>query len=268
MRHLFTAHGQTALAALLRQNPLLAFDFDGTLAPIVSRPSLARIPKGVAARLTLLAARLPVAIITGRAIEDVRRRLGFEPQFIVGNHGAEDTQEPSMTGFLAQVLNAVRFRLAARQADLGAAGVQVEDKGQSIALHYRRAPQTQRAVGLIHEILLPKDELLHVFSGKMVINIVAAKAPNKADALLGLLSRCASDHAFFVGDDVNDEPVFAAAPETWLTVRIGQEDAASQAMFFLRDPAEIPHLLDQMLQLLGTLPAKAVALRGGLDAPA
>ena len=268
MRHLFTAHGQTALAALLRQNPLLAFDFDGTLAPIVSRPSLARIPKGVAARLTLLAARLPVAIITGRAIEDVRRRLGFEPQFIVGNHGAEDTQEPSMTGFLAQVLDAVRFRLAARQADLGAAGVQVEDKGQSIALHYRRAPQTQRAVGLIHEILLPKDELLHVFSGKMVINIVAAKAPNKADALLGLLSRCASDHAFFVGDDVNDEPVFAAAPETWLTVRIGQEDAASQAMFFLRDPAEIPHLLDQMLQLLGTLPAKAAALRGGLDAPA
>ena len=80
MRHLLSARGEAALAALMRRRPLLAFDFDGTLAPIVARPEDARVPAAVAARLAVLALRLPVAIVTGRAIGDVRHRLGFEPQ--------------------------------------------------------------------------------------------------------------------------------------------------------------------------------------------
>lgn len=77
MRHLFSPAGRSALAALMRRRALLGFDFDGTLAPIVARPHDARIPRAVAAQLARLVQLLPVAIVTGRALDDVYGRLGF-----------------------------------------------------------------------------------------------------------------------------------------------------------------------------------------------
>src|SRR5690242_16341081 len=90
MRHLFSTEGEQALEAVMRQRPLLAFDFDGTLAPIVARPDEAHVPLEVSHGLAELAQALPVAVITGRSVADVRPRLGFEPRYVVGNHGAED----------------------------------------------------------------------------------------------------------------------------------------------------------------------------------
>lgn len=248
MQHFFTPEGRQALARLLQQKPLLAFDFDGTLAPIVTRPEQARISRGVVARLSLLASQLPVAIITGRAVQDVRSRLGFEPRYIVGNHGAEDLANPVWVGALMHALAPVRARLEAAAADLAGAGVVVEDKGQSIALHYRLARQPQAALDCISEFLLQLDDQFHVFPGKMVVNIVPAGAPNKADAMLALVDRSQAGQAFFAGDDVNDEPVFAAAPATWLTVRIGRDDPASRAMFYIDSAAEMALLLEQMIE--------------------
>ncbi len=89
MKHLFTPEGLEALAAVVRAEPLLAFDFDGTLAPIVEHPDDAAVGAAVAAPLAALAARLPVAIVTGRSIGDVTPRLGFAARWVIGNHGAE-----------------------------------------------------------------------------------------------------------------------------------------------------------------------------------
>ena len=94
MQHLFSPEGEAALAAVLRLQPLMAFDFDGTLAPIVARPTEARIPQAIVKHLRALAQRLPVAIVSGRAVGDVRQRLGFEPHFVLGSHGAEDDSDP------------------------------------------------------------------------------------------------------------------------------------------------------------------------------
>ena len=253
MQHLFSPEGHAALDALLRQRPLLAFDFDGTLAPIVARPEDAHISLAVAKRLGSLGQRLPVAIVTGRAVDDVLGRLGFEPQFIIGNHGAENKQDGAAAAALARALDPLRLRLAARQADLAGAGVQVEDKAQSIALHFRLSRRREDAVALIHALLAPADPALHVFSGKMVENIVAAGAPDKAAAVHSLVARCAAGSAFFAGDDVNDEPVFASAPAHWLTVRIGREQAGSTARFRLDSPVEVALLLQRMLDGLDAL---------------
>ena len=75
MRHLFTPEGEAALAAVMRLAPVLAFDFDGTLAPIVARPDQAHVPPPVSEGLAHLAQRLPVAVISGRSVADVRARL-------------------------------------------------------------------------------------------------------------------------------------------------------------------------------------------------
>ena len=65
-----------------------------------------------------------------------------------------------------------------------------------------------------------------------------------------LVSRCGASCALFAGDDVNDEPVFVAAPPDWLTVRVGRDGPASRAQFFLDSPVEMAQLLEQMLTLM------------------
>src|SRR5438046_236383 len=137
MRHLFLRQGRAALVAALQGHPLLAFDFDGTLAPIVAHPNDARVTGALSERLARLADVRPVAVITGRSVDDVAPRLGFVPQYIVGNHGAENPIEAAQLDMSA--LEAFRARLAAQAAQLASCGVGIEDKGYSVALHYRLA---------------------------------------------------------------------------------------------------------------------------------
>ena len=250
MQHLFTPEGEAGLAAILRKRPLLAFDFDGTLAPIVARPDDARISRRAAARLGSLAARLPVAIVTGRSVDDVRGRLGFEPRYVVGSHGAEDGLDPAGAELYIRALDPLRHLLRARGADLAAVGVLVEDKGQSIALHYRLAHARSRALALIQELLAQPGLSLHSFAGKMVVNVTGRAVPDKAHAVRTLVSRSGASCAVFAGDDVNDEPVFVAAPSDWLTVRVGRDEPASRAQYFLDSPVEMALLLERMLTFL------------------
>ncbi len=250
MRHLFSTEGEIALARTLRQRPLLAFDFDGTLARIVARPNDAHLSEGVSARLAALARLLPVAIVTGRSVDDVRARLGFEPQFIVGNHGAEGVSELGAAHEPFEALARFRLRLRDLSPALSAAGVTVEDKRHSMALHYRLSRTREQALEVITGLLADHDEALRVFGGKFVVNVVPQGAPDKADAVRELVRRCGVSCALFAGDDVNDEPVFAVAAAGWLTIRVGRDDPRSKAHYFLDSPAEIAVLLERMVSLL------------------
>ena len=149
----------------------------------------------------------------------------------------------------------MRDLLRTRGADLAAAGVGIEDKGQSIALHYRLAREQARAPMLIQEVLAQPGLSVQVFAGKMVVNVMAPDAPDKADAVHALVARCGAASAIFAGDDVNDEPVFVSAPPDWLTVRIGRHHPASRAQYFLDSPAEMAMLLERMLVLLARIDA-------------
>ena len=256
MQHLFGTEGMAQLAATLRRRPLLAFDFDGTLAPIVARPEDARVPQGVAARLQRLAALLPLAVVSGRAVADLRGRLGFNPRYVLGNHGAEGLSWPGQE-HQHEALASLRQCLHDRRDDLAAAGVTVEDKGGSLALHYRLARDREQAVALLETLLHPPRPEWRVFGGKMVVNVTPAAAPDKADAVMALAAHCGAECALFAGDDVNDEPVFVAAPAHWLTVRIGRDDPSSRAMFFLDSHSEMGLLLQRMLELLAGASARA-----------
>jgi trehalose 6-phosphate phosphatase len=254
MQHLFDEPGLAALAALMRRDsgaarPLLAFDFDGTLAPIVARPDDARLPEPIAQRLARLARRHPVAIVTGRAVADVRGRLGaFVPTYVVGNHGAEDeTGDASAARRLAQALDPLRAVLARERPALAAAGVVAEDKGLSLALHYRQARDPDAARALIGVVLGEASRGLEVSDGKFVVNAVAHGAPDKAHAVHRLVARSGADGALFAGDDLNDEPVFAAAAPGWVTVRIGHGPPRSIARWYIDGTAQMGELLDRLL---------------------
>ena len=143
---------------------------------------------------------------------------------------------------------------ASASADLAAAGVGIEDKGPSIALHYRSSPlRDLRPCADPRALLAPMARWWCIFDGKMVVNAMPSGAPDKAAAVHALVQRCGAGAALFAGDDVNDEPVFAAAPPHWLTVRVGRDDPASRAQFFLDSTAEMAMLLERMLVLLSRI---------------
>jgi trehalose 6-phosphate phosphatase len=248
MRHLLNEDGERALRAVMAQVPLLAFDFDGTLAPIVARPDEVAVPDKVSRALAALARELPVAVITGRSVADVRPRLGFQPHFIFGNHGAERGDDPAPPRGSA-ALDALRERIAERAESLRQAGVIVEDKRYSLALHYRLAADEGAALQCIEALLQGSAPLLQRFGGKCVVNVVVAGQPDKGDALVALVRRTSAQAAVFFGDDVNDEAVFVRAPPHWLTVRIGNDAPASAAMFFLESDGELAEVLERMLAL-------------------
>lgn len=250
MKPLWTPQGRAALDDLLSGPALLAFDFDGTLAPIVPRPDDARVPTALAHRLRLLAERLPVAVVTGRAVEDVRERLGFTPHRVVGSHGVE-TDDQARNAAWAEGLQPLREHLAHQGERLREAGVQVEDKRLSMALHYRLAPDRARAAALIEAVLAQAGpERFHRFGGKCVENVVVAGAPDKGDAVVQLMGEFAVQRLLFVGDDVNDEAVFRRAGPRWLTLRIGCE-VASSARFCLPAQADLAQVLDALLRAAG-----------------
>jgi trehalose 6-phosphate phosphatase len=245
MERFFTPRGDAALEAVMRLEPVLAFDFDGTLAPIVDHPDDARVPLDVAKCLAELAQRHRVAVISGRSVADVRARLGFEPGFVIGNHGAEDDAS-RLPEVAREALDALRARIAAAAGALAGTGVTVEDKGYSLALHYRLAPDATVARAAIAALLDDAPAGVDSFGGKCVVNVVAAGLPDKGEALARLVRRCRAAAACFVGDDVNDEAVFRRALPPWLTIRIGSDDPTSHAMFFLDDVAELVVVLHRM----------------------
>ena len=250
LRPLLGPQGLAALGALVRAPAVFAFDFDGTLAPIRPRPDDVHVSATIALRLEKLARLRPVAIVTGRQIADVRERLGFAPTWIIGNHGAEDEGDPPAAEYAFRALDALRARLLTREDGLRAAGVMIEDKQQSLALHYRTASDRAVASALIEEVLAGFTPALHVFGGKLVYNAVAADAPDKAVAVRRLIARAGAQAAFFAGDDVNDEPVFAAAQPGWVTVRIGCERSESAACFCIDGPQEMAGVLDRLLAMI------------------
>lgn len=206
MQHLFSVDGERALASVIALRPLLAFDFDGTLAAIVEHPDDARISVALANSLERLGRVFPLAIVSGRRVDDIRGRLSFQPRYIVGSHGAEDPLAPQATP--PSLLDPMRDRLAAHADDLARDGVWVEDKGRSIALHYRLAPDPARAGELVDRLARALPPGVSSFGGKLVMNFVAAGAPDKAEAVARLLEHSGATAAVFLGDDVNDEPVF------------------------------------------------------------
>lgn len=242
--HLFGARGEAALAALMAQRPLLAFDFDGTLAPIAVRPGDVHVSAAVSTHLARLARKVPVAVVTGRAVDDVRPRLGFEPQYVVGNHGAEDPQRPAAAP--PPALESLRLRLAEAAPRLRAAGVTVEDKRWSLALHYRLARDRAAAHRLVEEMLGGAPATLRIFGGRCVVNAVAADAPDTWGAVRALLARSGAGTALYVGSDGSEAAAFEHAPPGWLTVSVGCSDPQTRAHFRIDGPGEIAPLLQRL----------------------
>lgn len=248
MSSVFSRRGASALTRLSAARSILVFDLDGTLAPIVAHRDDARVPPLLASRMHALTRVWPVAVITGRAPADARARLGFEPQHLYGNHGAQRAGHAMCTNLAAR-LAPLRQQLCERVADLASLGIEVEDKGLSLALHYRAAPDPAAARCWLDAFAasLPADVIAG--TGHCVMNLTLSDAPNKGDALLQVMRDEAATSALVIGDDANDEPAFANAPDGSVCVRIGAADTPTLAGFRLEAQPQVSVLLAMLLAL-------------------
>lgn len=248
MNSVFSRRGASALLRLSAARSVLAFDLDGTLAPIVAHRDQAQVPPLIAFRLRALAHLWPVAVLTGRAPEDARSRLGFKPQYLYGNHGAQNADDAIPT-HLAARLDPLRTRLQESADELRSVGIEVEDKGLSLALHYRAALDPAAARRWLDAFTARLPAEVVASTGHCVMNLTLSHAANKGDALLQVMRDEGAASALVIGDDANDEPAFANAPEGSVCVRIGAEGMPTVAGFRLEAQPQVSVLLSMLLAL-------------------
>jgi len=203
MTYLSTQPNQVELARLAWSNVLLAFDYDGTLAPLVSTPSRASMRASTRRSFRHVSRLYPLVVITGRAQRDMLMKLGnIEVSQVIGNHGAEPSLDPdTIRSRVKRWLPMLRERLSDRQ------GVVIENKEFSVAIHYRHARErasARRAV-LAAAHSLPE---VRIVGGKLVVNLVLEDVANKGVALERERARLACERVIYVGDDETDEDAF------------------------------------------------------------
>ena len=241
-----------AVRELLARRPVLvAFDFDGVLAPIVEHPPDARPLPGVAPLVEELAAAdgVTVALVSGRARANLATVSGLGPDagvLLVGSHGAElDDTGPSMprgpelddaaVERLGRVVSALR-EVAARYP-----GAVVETKPSAGVLHTRQVSREQvaaatqealQAVGVI--------EGAHVTRGKEVVEVAVTEA-TKGAAVQGLRDALSASGVLYVGDDVTDETVLSSLGPGDVGVKVGEGETA--ATYRVESPEAVRELL-------------------------
>ena len=260
MKH-FLAAWPRVVSALKESHILLCLDFDGTLARIVQKPSDAVLPARTRMVLKKLRAKgwCTIAVISGRTLHSLMRKVRLEGIIYGGNHGAQltgpniDFQAP----IGPETYRAFEtIKSSVRSLTAGMNGVVLEDKTHSLSIHFREfeedVPQLARAVSHIVQSFID-DGYVRINTGKKVFDITPGSW-NKGMAVQWLLRHLSvstvsqSVVPIYIGDDTTDEDAFAAIGQNGFTVVVGNV-RRSAAQYSLRDTDEVLKLLEKILLL-------------------
>jgi trehalose 6-phosphate phosphatase len=232
-------------------------DIDGTLIELAPTPQEVRVPPSLKHTLSRLRGRLDgaLALVSGRPLSDIDNL--FKPLIVaaVGGHGAENRLNTSgaVAHRAAGPMHAdVRRRLlAVAQAT---PGVLAEDKGYSMAMHYRLAPESERAVrdAILRICADHPQAQLEILPGKSMFE-VKPRGFNKGIAVRELMAQnpFRGRRPVFIGDDVTDESVFRVMPEFGgLAFSVGRRLAGTHGDF--GTPREVRHWLYTLIAPAGT----------------
>lgn len=222
---------------------LVAFDLDGTLAPIVRPHRAARLRPTTLLLLQRVAERYPTVVLTGRSRRDAAGRLrGIRLAAIVGNHGLEGRD--GHAGARACVR---RWKLFLLPRLWTLPGLEVEDKGETLSIHFRGARNPAAARRHILRAVAALSPRPRVVGGKQLVNVVPDVGVHKGTALAVLMRRHRA-RALYVGDDVTDEDVFALPPSLRVvTVHVGRRQR-TRARYRIAAQKDVDSLLLTLLE--------------------
>jgi alpha,alpha-trehalase len=236
---------------------VIFLDYDGTLTPIVGKPEWAVIPPETKATLGRLTRRFPVAVVSGRDLDDVRALVGLDDLVYAGSHGfdvllasgerEELGEAEESLPYLDRVEKALRERLE------GIEGSLVERKRYSVAVHYRLVgdSEVQRVENVVEDVAAANPELKRT-GGKMVFELRPGLDWHKGKAVGWILETLKCDRAevfpLFLGDDLTDEDAFEyiSGWGTGIVVR-DPESRSTHADLILEDPDEVRRFLEGLM---------------------
>jgi trehalose 6-phosphate phosphatase len=244
MPYILAKRHQPTLAAFAASNVLAAFDFDGTLAPIVPDPGSARMRAATRRLLKAVAECYPCVVISGRRRADLAACLeGIPVSHLSGNHGAEPWgKNPRHAARIRKWRSQLENRLGRFH------GIVLEDKKYSLTIHYRHARPRGEAMGAIEAAVRGLRGARRI-AGKETVNLLPSEGVNKGDALERARCLLGCDKSIYVGDDDTDEDAFAhTRAGRLLGVRVGLR-LRSSAEYYLKDQHDIDALLKRLVEL-------------------
>ncbi|HVV47839.1 MAG TPA: trehalose-phosphatase [Bryobacteraceae bacterium] len=238
---------------------LLASDFDGTLCPLIDRPSEAQLIPSVrkAVEKVLACHRVTFAVITGRALTDIERRFPAGAIF-AGNHGLEiaggglhyeHDSARSLRPAIAEACEALEGASAAWPA------AWVEDKGLTATLHFRKVKTAYRETLLFaaRRTLGAFGPKIAMRAGRDALEIRPRVAWDKGAALEYIYGEAGPfDACVCLGDDRTDESMFRA-PSCDVSVRVGASSVTAAA-FCVSEPADVAPLFSHLVSACGAEP--------------
>jgi trehalose 6-phosphate phosphatase len=255
MRDILHPSHRAVLAHFAGQGPvLLAFDYDGVLAPLLRQPGGSPMRRSTRALLTRLARRYPLAVVSGRAWKDTRRLSEGVAPHVVGNHGFEFLHAVPVPRAVLRAVRGWHATLAAALA--GVPGVHFELKRSTLAIHYGLTGAWRRAERAVFGAA-NRLEGTRLIPGKKVLNVLPHDFPNKGDAIRALLVRLGLQAALYCGDDVTDEDVFRLGTPMVLGIHVGP--GPSLAPWRLEGQAQVDALLARLVALRALPRTRAAA---------
>lgn len=257
---------QEIIERLQKGRPALFLDYDGTLTPIVDDPSRALLPEKTRQLIGRLSEQWTVAIMTGRALDDVRKLVGLETLVYAGSHGFNmagpegSFHEKPGERFLPS-LDRAEKELQAAVEDLE--GVRLEHKPFALAVHYRQAGEgiSTRLEERVDDVAGHYQDLVKT-TGKKIFELRPKADWNKGQALLYLLKKLHIDDSrtvpLYIGDDDTDEDAFRAIAHRGIGILVTDSDRLTAAHYVLRDPDQVTIFLEELVKLAEKEPSANV----------
>ncbi len=251
-----------ALAEILASDggrePIVLLDYDGTLTPIVDRPQDAHLDEVTRDALRSLCRMAPVAIVSGRGLQDLQDRIGLIGPVYVGEHGFDIADGMPNSQALDGIqdylprLDSVE-RLLRKQLE-SIDGALVERKKFSMAVHFRlvKAGKIPQIRTLVRQVLKENPELKST-PGKRVIEIQPAIDWHKGKAVESLLERLDPvhrRHAIYIGDDRTDEDAFAVLEGRGTAILVRSQDSETSAHYVLEDTVQVTEFIRALTEAL------------------
>jgi trehalose 6-phosphate phosphatase len=239
--------------------PFLALDYDGTISEIVENPDDAIPAEGVIELLEQLSFLIPVAIISGRGLDNLRSKLNCNNIFYAGSHGFEVLAPDGKMYFpgkgmkFLEALQNVQGQLKTALRDI--TGAVVEVKKFAIAVHYRNCSEKDKTI-----LINKSSEILNLFPelkvdhGKQVLDIKPNTPWHKGASLEFIYSMIENKEIFFplfIGDDMTDEDAFKVMPHlNGIGIIVKGREGKTAAMLSLQSIDEVKVFLGKISEMV------------------